>query len=399
MGRRELLAELALETTSRIVFLVLDGLGGIPGPGGETELEAAHTPHLDELAGRSLGGLIDPVSPGITPGSGPSHLALFGYDPLEFQVGRGVLEALGIDFPLRPSDVAIRANFCTVDGSGLLVDRRAGRLGTDQSAQLCQLLGRIKLEGVEVLVEPVREHRFVVVFRGEGLASEVADTDPQRTGVAPLEPQPLTQEAQRTAQLAREFIRQARAILEGRAANMVMLRGFSKYPSIPSLPDLYKLRPAAIAIYPMYRGLARLVGMEVLPAGSSLAEQVQALRANWEAFDFFYLHVKDPDRAGEDGDFTGKVRAIEEVDRHLPAIQDLGPQVLVVTGDHSTPAALKGHSWHPVPFLLNSPWCVPDGLTEFSERACRLGSLGRFPAVEVMGLALAYAQKLNKYGA
>ncbi|MDP2726864.1 MAG: 2,3-bisphosphoglycerate-independent phosphoglycerate mutase [Dehalococcoidia bacterium] len=399
MNRRELLAELAVETSTRIVFLVMDGLGGLPGPDGKTELEAARTPNLDALARNSLCGLTDPVSPGITPGSGPSHLALFGYDPIEFQVGRGVLEALGIDFPLGPSDVAMRANFCIVDQRGILVDRRAGRLETAQSAQLCQLLRSIKLEGVEVLVEPVKEHRFVVVFRGEGLSSEVADTDPQRTGVAPLEPEPRTPEAQRTAQLAREFIRQARAILRGHAANMVMLRGFSKYPNIPSLSHLYKLRPAAIAIYPMYRGLAKLVGMEVLAAGSSLEEQIQTLRAQWDSYNFFYLHVKDPDRAGEDGNFPAKVQAIGDVDRYLPAIQELGPQVLVVTGDHSTPAVLKGHSWHPVPILLYSPWCVPDGHTEFSERACRLGSLGRFPAVEVMGLALAYAQKLNKYGA
>lgn len=399
MGRRELLAELALETPSRIVFLVMDGLGGAPGADGKTELEAAHTPNLDALAARSLCGLIDPVSPGITPGSGPSHLALFGYDPFEFQVGRGVLEALGIDFPLKLTDVATRANFCTVDERGLLLDRRAGRLDTAQSAQLCQLLRQVRLENVEALVEPVKEHRFVVAFRGEGLASEVADTDPQRTGVAPLDPQPLTPEARRTADLARGFIRQARHILDGHVANMVLLRGFSKYPSLPSLRDLYKLRPAAIAIYPMYRGLAKLVGMDVLPAGGALEDQVQTLRANWEAYDFFYLHVKDPDRMGEDGDFPGKVRAIEHVDGYLPAIQELGPQVLVVTGDHSTPAVIKAHSWHPVPFLLYSPWCVPDGLAEFSERFCRLGSLGRFPAVEAMGLALAYAQKLNKYGA
>lgn len=399
MNRRELLAELAQETPSKIVFLVLDGLGGIPGPDGKTEMEAAHTPNLDELAARSLLGLMDPISPGITPGSGPSHLALFGYDPFEFQVGRGILEALGIDFPLQPSDVAVRANFCLVDEKGILLDRRAGRLETAQAARLCHMLRDIKLVGAEALVEPVKEHRFVVVFRGEGLAPDVADTDPQRTGVPPLDPKALKPEAQRTALLARDFIRQASDTLAGRAANMVMLRGFSTYPSIPSLSQLYKLRPAAIAVYPMYRGLARLVGMDILPAGGSLKDQIRTLRANWGKYDFFYLHVKDLDRTGEDGDFHGKVGAIEEVDRYLPSLDELGPDVLVVTGDHATPAVLKGHSWHPVPFLLRSPWCVPDGVTSFSEQTCRLGSLGRFPAVEVMGLALAYAQKLIKYGA
>lgn len=399
MNRLSLLADLALETPSRIVFLVMDGLGGAPGPDGQTELEAARIPNLDALAARSQLGLTDPVSPGITPGSGPSHLALFGYDPFEHQVGRGVLEALGIDFPLKSTDVAMRANFCTVDGNGVLLDRRAGRLETSQAARLCQMLRDIRLVGAEVLVEPVKEHRFVVVFRGEGLGAEVADTDPQRTGVPPLDPNPLKAEGERTAHLAREFIRQARAILEGQTANMVMLRGFSKYPSIPSLPELYKLRPAAIAVYPMYRGLARLVGMDVLGAATGLEDQVRTLRSSWDAHTFFYLHVKDLDRTGEDGDFQGKVQAVEEVDRHLRSILDLGPDVLVVTGDHSTPAVLKGHSWHPVPFLLTSPWCVPDGLPAFSERTCSRGSLGRFPAVDAMGLAMAHALKLSKYGA
>ncbi len=399
MGRRELLSDLAIETPSRIVFLVMDGLGGAPGPDARTELETAHAPNLAALASRSLCGLTDPVGPGITPGSGPSHLSLFGYDPLEFDVGRGVLEALGIDFPLTSTDVAMRANFCTIDDKGLLLDRRAGRISTPQSTELCQLLRQIKLSGVEVLVEPVKEHRFVVVFRGEQLSPEVADTDPQRIGVPALEPIPLKPEAQRTAQLAAEFIQKSREILSGHAANMVMLRGFSKYPNIPSLKELYRLRPAAIAIYPMYRGLAKLVGMEILSAGSSFAEELETLRTNWTSHDFFYVHFKDTDRTGEDGDFAGKVQAIELVDRHLPALLDLKPDVLVITGDHSTPAVIKAHSWHPVPFLMYSPWCVPDGLNEFSERSCRQGGLGRFPAVDAMGLALAYAMKLNKFGA
>ncbi|MDO8689843.1 MAG: 2,3-bisphosphoglycerate-independent phosphoglycerate mutase [Dehalococcoidia bacterium] len=399
LGRRELLASLAIETPSRIVFLVLDGLGGAPGPDGRTELEVASAPNLDHLASRSLCGLTDPISPGITPGSGPSHLALFGYDPFEFEVGRGVLEAVGIDFPLQRSDVAMRANFCTVDGQGILLDRRAGRISSPRSADLCKLLQGIKLEGAELFVEPVKEHRFVVVFRGEGLTPQVAETDPQRTGVPPLEPLPLSPQASRTAGLASEFIRQAREILAGHEANMVMLRGFSCYPSLPSLEQLYKLRPAAIAVYPMYRGLARLVGMEVLATGSTLEEELETARAAWSTHDFFYIHVKDTDRTGEDGDFNGKVQAIEQVDRCLPALLDLKPEVLVVTGDHSTPAVMKAHSWHPVPFLMYSPLCVPDGLAEFSERSCRLGGLGRFPAVDAMGLALAYATKLNKYGA
>jgi 2,3-bisphosphoglycerate-independent phosphoglycerate mutase len=398
--RLQLIRELVQDSAAKIVFLILDGLGGLPGPGGQTELEAARTPNLDTLAGRSTCGLIDPVSPGITPGSGPSHLALFGYDPFQYQVGRGVLEALGIDFDLRPSDVAARGNFCTVDERGLLVDRRAGRIESGKAAELCRLLGKIKLEGVEVLVEPVKEHRFVVVLRGEGLSSEIADTDPQQTGVAPLPPQPLSPAAQPTAALAEEFIHQARALLDNHhPANMIMLRGFSQYPKLPLMGEVYGLRAAAIARYPMYRGLAKLVGMEVLAAGNSLEEQIRTLSTHYSSFDFFYLHVKDTDRAGEDGDFQAKVQAIEEVDRHLPQLLALEPEVLVVTGDHSTPAALASHSWHPVPFLLHSRWCRPDGRSEFSERACRLGGLGRFPAAEIMALALANARKLTKYGA
>lgn len=399
MAYRQLLSELAMETPSKIVFLVMDGLGGAPGPDGKTELETAHIPNLDALAGRSVCGLTEPIAPGITPGSGPSHLALFGYDPIEFQVGRGVLEALGIDFPLKSTDVAMRANFCTVDENGILTDRRAGRLESAKAVQLCELLKEIRLPGVEVLVEPVKEHRFVVVFRGDGLAADVTDTDPQHEGVPALEPKALAPDGQRTANLARDFIRQAREILKGRQANMVMLRGFSRYPKIPSLSELYKLKPAAIAIYPMYRGLARLVGMQVLDAGSSLEDEVKCLRDNWTSYDFFYFHIKDLDRTGEDGNFAAKVKAVEEIDRHLPAILDLKPDVLVVTGDHSTPAVLKAHSWHPVPFMLYSQWCVPLRHEAFSEWNCRLGGLGRMPAVDAMGLALGYALKLNKYGA
>ena len=397
----EKLRSLTKQTPSKIVLLVIDGLGGLPRPEtGKTELETANTPNLDQLAKKSLCGLIDPVSPGITPGSGPAHLALFGYDPLNFLIGRGVLETLGVDFELEEEDIAVRGNFCTVDERGLIIDRRAGRLPTEKNIELCRLLSRIELDEAKLFVVPVKEHRFVVVFRGQGLSAELADSDPQQSGVSPKDVLPLSPEASKTAELANKFVSKAKEILvHSHPANMILLRGFSKRPNLPSMSEVYKLNPAAIAVYPMYRGLAKLVGMKVLDAGNTIEDEFETLCRHYSEFDFFYLHVKQSDSAGEDGDFERKVRIIEEVDHLLPKLLNLEPDVLVVTGDHSTPALLKGHGWHPVPILLFSKWCRPDGVEKFSEQACVFGALGRFPAVEVMTLALANALKLEKFGA
>ncbi|MBI2305494.1 MAG: 2,3-bisphosphoglycerate-independent phosphoglycerate mutase [Chloroflexi bacterium] len=397
----EQLKELAVSSPAKIVLLVMDGLGGLPAPEtGKTELETARTPNLDRLAESSTLGLTEPVSPGITPGSGPAHLALFGYDPLRFDIGRGVLEALGIDFDLQPEDLAARGNFCTMDEKGLIVDRRAGRLPTSKAAELCRRLDGLSIDGVRIIVQPVQEHRFAVVFRGEPLDDRLSETDPQREGVPPRTVVALAPQAERGAIVANSFIAQAKETLaDSSPANMVMLRGFSRLPHLPSLGELYGLRAGAIATYPMYRGLAKLVGMTVLATGATLANELATLEEQYPLYDFFYLHVKKTDTTGEDGDFLGKVGAIEEVDGLLPRLLNLKPEVLVVTGDHSTPALLKGHSWHPVPFLLSSPWCRPDGIPQFSERACARGSLGRFSALQAMPLALANALKLTKYGA
>jgi 2,3-bisphosphoglycerate-independent phosphoglycerate mutase len=383
------------------VLLVIDGLGGLPHPKtAKTELETANTPNLDRLAAGSTCGLIDPVGPGITPGSTPGHLALFGYDPVKYNIGRGVVAALGIDFDLQSDDIAARGNFCTVDNSGLLTDRRAGRIPTERCTELCRLLDEIKIEGIKLFVRPVREHRFAVVFRGEGLSPEVSDSDPQQTGVAPKEAKALEPQANRTADIANDFINQARTILAGRQpANMVILRGFSSLPIIPTMGDIYILKPAAIAAYPMYRGLAKLVGMQLLKTGPTIADEFDALKQNYADYNFFFIHIKGTDSAGEDGDFDGKVSIIEEIDKALPALTDLKPDVIVVTSDHSTPALLKGHSWHPVPVLLHSKWCRPDRVGEFSETACIMGGLGRFPAIQIMPLAMANALKLAKFGA
>jgi len=386
---------------SKIVFLIIDGVGGLPHPEtGKTELESARRPNLNRIARDSLCGLSDPVSPGITPGSAPGHLAIFGYDPVKYNIGRGVLEALGIDLELKPDDIAARGNFCTVDDKGILADRRAGRISTEKNTELCRLLNNITIDGAEISVLPVKEHRFVLILRGEALSLELADSDPQQLGLAPKKIEALSPQAKKTAEIVNEFVSQARSLLQGEApANMVLLRGFSRRPDIPPISEIYKLKPAAIATYPMYRGLARLVGMQVLPGGESITDQLNSLRRYYADYDFFFVHFKSTDVRGEDGDFRAKVQAVEELDNALPSLLSLDPEVLIITGDHSTPATLAMHSWHSVPFMLKSKWCRPDNVTEFSERACLAGGMGRFPATEIMPLAMANALKLNKFGA
>ncbi len=396
----ELVKDIAISTPSKIVMLVIDGLGGLPGPHGKTELESARTPNMDELVRMGSAGLTQPVGPGIIPGSAPGHLALFGYDPISYNIGRGVLEALGVDFDLKPGDVAARGNFCTVNTSGEITDRRAGRISTEESTRLCAMLDGREIDGVQIIVRPVKEHRFILVLRGEGLNARLADTDPQRLGVAPLPAVPIVPEAERTARVVNKFLILAKDTLARRTtANMFLLRGFSGRPNFPAFGDAYKLKPAAIAGYPMYRGLARVLGMDVRPTESGVAGEIAALKRDYANYDFFFLHIKGADAAGEDGDFARKVAAIEEVDRIIPEITALAPDVLVVAGDHSTPAAISGHSWHDVPCLISSKWCRPDGLPKFGEAYCRGGSLGIMPATALMPLAMAHAQKLTKYGA
>lgn len=397
----EKLKKLSYISPSRIVFLVIDGVGGLPHPEtGRTELESARKPNLDQMARESVCGLIDPVGAGITPGSVPGHLAIFGYDPVRYAIGRGIIEALGVDIELKAGDIAARGNFCTMDGRGIITDRRAGRISTEKNTELCQILNKIAIGGVEILVTPVKEHRFVLILRGEGLSAELTDSDPQQTGMIPGKIEALSPQARKTAEIANEFVSQVRVRLKDEpSANMVLMRGFSQRPDIPTMPEIYRLKPAAIAIYPMYRGLARLLGMQILPAGSNIAEQMGNLHRYYEEFDFFFIHFKSTDSRGEDGDFEAKVRAIEEVDNALPALLKLNPDVIIVTGDHSTPATIAMHSWHPVPFMLRSQWCRPDEVDEFSERACVAGGLGRFPAVNIMSLAMANALKLKKFGA
>ena len=394
------ITELCNPTPSKIVMLVVDGLGGLPHPDtGKSELETAATPNLDRLASDSACGLTTPVAPGITPGSGPGHLALFGYDPVKYLIGRGVLEAIGIGVELERGQVAARGNFCTLDESGLLVDRRARRIPTSESVPLVELLNRIEVPNVDVSVYPVRDHRFVLVLSGEGLDERVTETDPQALGVPPLKAEAAVPEAEKTVQAVRSFTQQAREILgERSSANMVLLRGFSALPDLPDMGRTYRLNPAAIAAYPMYRGLAHLVGMKVIPTGMAFDDELDTLERHFHEHDFVFLHYKPADAAGEDGDFAGKVEALEYLDARLPRLLELDIDTLVVAGDHSTPAIMGSHSWHPVPLLVKSSIYGGDGVGEFTERTCASGSIGRIPAVSVMTIALANAGKLYKFG-
>jgi len=401
MKMHDLLRELREPSDSKIVLLVADGLGGLPvESGGKTELESARTPNLDACARDGVCGLSIPVLPGITPGSGPGHLGLFGYDPLEYRIGRGILEALGIHFAVGPRDVAVRGNFCTVDAGGIITDRRAGRPTTERCVAMCRKLQAIQIPGVDVFVEPVREHRFVVVFRGDDLGDQVNDTDPQQVGHQPLEAHGADPCSEKTARIINRFVAEAARVLRDDApTNMVTLRGVARYPRIATMQEVYGLRPVAIAIYPMYKGLARLVGMEVVDAGASLGDQVETLRRLWNQYDFFFLHYKYTDSTGEDGNFQAKVEMIERFDAEIPRVRSLNPDVLIVTGDHSTPSRLRSHSWHAVPTLLLARTCRPDPVTEFGESYCLRGGLGQFQAMYLLPLALAHAGRLGKYGA
>lgn len=404
MANFDLIRRLALDTGGKILLLVMDGLGGLPREaGGPTELEAAHTPNLDRLAREGTTGLSIPIVRGVTPGSGPAHLALFGYDPLVYEIGRGVLEATGIGLLVHPGDVAIRGNFCTVDDKGLITDRRAGRISTEEGAKRVALLKDIKLPGVKIDIEIAKEYRFAMVFRGEGLHGAVADTDPQATGVAPLPAKALDPAAERTAQLANQWLAEARKRLKGQEpANMCTLRGFAMEPGLPKYQDVYKLKSACVAVYPMYKGVAHLVGMNIIEttAHDTTEDEFRHVARIWKDYDFVFCHVKYTDSRGEDGNFDAKVKVIEGVDAALPILMDINPDVLIVTGDHSTPAAYKAHSWHPVPTLLWAPKThLPDRAQAFGERECMAGGLGQFPATDLMPLALGHASRLQKFGA
>jgi 2,3-bisphosphoglycerate-independent phosphoglycerate mutase len=395
------LSELIQPADTTILLVVMDGLGGYADAEHGTELEEAATPNLDRLASEGITGLAEPVGPGITPGSGPGHLGLFGYDPLEFELGRGALSAAGLDFELEAGDVAARGNLATLGPDGTVTDRRAGRIAdADARAVVEHLQATVRLPGVEVFFRHEREHRLLVVLRGDGLDPRLVDTDPQRTGVPPFTTEALDPEAKRTADLVNELDRTVRATLASQPrANVVLLRGFDTHRELPSFATRYGLRAAAVAIYPMYRGIARLLGMDVLGRPADLGEQLAILRESWNDYDYFFLHHKYTDSAGEDGDRARKIAAIESLDAVVPELCSLEPDVIAVSGDHSTPSQMATHSWHPVPTLLWSARSGRDDTARFGERWCRQGLLGIRPTKDLMPIMLANADRLAKYGA
>ncbi len=421
MDREDLFRKLQQPGEQKMVLVVLDGLGGLPLKG-RTELETAETPNLDLLAAESELGLTHPIGVGITPGSGPAHLSLFGYDPLKYEIGRGILEALGSGVEVTARDVAVRGNFATQQ-DGIITDRRAGRLPTDANREVVAFLSeRIRqIEDVEISLTSGEEHRFVLRLRGDGLDDALTDADPEAAGLPIRHTTAKRPQAEKTARIVNRFLDDMTAALVGRMpANTCLLRGFSKYPAIPSMNDLFALRTAAIAVYPMYRGLAQLVGMEILPTGRTLEDQFRTLKENFDRFDFFFVHVKKTDSYGEDGNFDAKVHVIEEFDHWLPALLELRPDVLAITGDHSTPAVMKSHSWHPNPFLIKAahqrfappPPTGPDEREgkesccaasfrrpSFGEGTCAAGVLGRFASMDILPLMMANAGRFKKYGA
>ncbi|HOI55958.1 MAG TPA: 2,3-bisphosphoglycerate-independent phosphoglycerate mutase [Phycisphaerae bacterium] len=401
------LSTLVQKNDKRIVFLIADGIGSIQsGPNSLTELQQARTPNLDQLAAEGECGLLDPVMPGITPGSGPGHLGLFGYEPTEFIIGRGLLSALGVGFPLKDGDLAARLNFATLDKQGNVVDRRAGRIPTEENERIiAKLVAKLPkaIDGAKIVLQTEAEHRAVLVLRGKGLSQSLADTDPQATGVPPLDPKGLDAKTgtKKTVAIVKKLLSQIRKILADEPkANFVLARGFALHTELPSMAERYGLTAGAIANYPMYRGVASLVGMTLLETGNNLLENIAVAGKRWQEYDFFFIHFKYTDKTGEDGDYEAKVKRIEELDAAIPALRALKPDVVVVTGDHSTPSKLKAHSWHPVPALLWAPATIRrDGVTEFNEVACAAGGMGRLPMKYLMQMALAHADKLMKFGA
>lgn len=394
------LRDLVNDRPAHIVLLVIDGLGGFADGEHDSELEAATTPNLDRLAREGSCGLALPAGPGITVGSGPGHLALFGYDPLEYDLGRGLLSALGLGVDLRPGDLAARGNLATLDGEGRVADRRAGRIGDERARHIVEVLrSEVTVEGAEVSFHHVSEHRVLLHLRGDGLDPRIGDLDPQRTGVPPLDPVAAVPEAEHTAAVLRELDAAIRTALVGEDADVVLFRGFDTRHELPSMQERFGLRPATVANYPMYRGVAQLVGMDMLPVVGTLAEQISLMSDHWDDYDYLFAHVKAADKAGHDGDRDAKIAAIEAVDTLVPELLALRPDVLAITGDHAAPTQLAAHSWHPVPTLLWGRNVGRDDVSSFGERACAAGMLGHLRTQDLLPLMLASAGRLEKYGA
>jgi 2,3-bisphosphoglycerate-independent phosphoglycerate mutase len=403
MDREKFFKDLSIKNGKKIILLIMDGVGGIP-LNGKTALEAAEAKNLNELAKKASCGRTIPVAIGVTPGSGPAHFSLFGYDPVKYNVGRGILEALGIDVEVAKHDVVARGNFCTIDNNKIVTDRRAGRIPTEKNREIIKLLSEnIKeIEGVKIILYSGKEHRFVLKMAHPELSDKITDADPQKEGLPLKYPEPKVEgdKEKFTINIIKKFIDKSIEILKNsHPANGLLLRGFAEYPKIPSMQEIFKLNPAAIANYPMYRGLAKLVGMNVLDVGAEIDDEIETLKREWNNYDYFFVHIKKTDSYGEDGNFENKVKIIKKVDEILPEILSLKPDVIAITGDHSTPCKMEGHSWHPNPFMIYSDYIIPDDVEKFTERECAKGILGTFESVDILPLLLANSFKLKKFGA
>lgn len=402
MNREELFEKISIENQKKMIMIILDGLGGLP-INGKTELETAKTPNLDDLAFDSELGLTHPISIGVTPGSGPAHLSLFGYDPLKYTIGRGILEALGIGVKIGVKDLAIRGNFAT-QKNGVITDRRAGRIPTEKNIEIISYLKKRikKIDDIKITLFSGEEHRFVLILSGKDLSENVTDADPEEIGKPILYSKAQTKKSEKTAKILNKFIdKLTEELKDFYPVNTCLLRGIAKYPKIPPMSKLFKLKPAAIAVYPMYKGLAQLVGMDILNTNRSIRDEIETLEKNYNNYNFFFIHIKKTDSYGEDGNFKKKVKVIEEFDSLLPRILKLNLDTLVITGDHSTPSIIKSHSWHPNPFLIKAKYQRknPEATTKFSETACAKGVLGIFNSIDILPLMMANSIKFKKYGA
>jgi len=410
---------------SKVLIVLLDGLGDRPSRSlnGMTPLQMAHKPGLDELAAEGITGIMDPVAPGIPVGSDTGHLSILGYDPYRYYTGRGPLEALGAGMDLRPGDVAFRVNFATVGDDWTVIDRRAGRISTEEARALGEAIremaagfdSEFRFEFLSTV-----EHRGVLVMRGDGLSDEVTDVDPHREGVKAEMPRPRSQtpEAERTARELERFLRRAREVLEShplnvervkkglRPANAILPRGAGKMPKLPSLRERFGVSSVVIAGGALYRGVCRAAGMDVRIVPTATGTLNTDLNAKFNAafeslrtYDLVFLHIKGTDTASHDRNPAVKASFIEKVDRELRArIDQLQDVVVCVTGDHTTSSIDGRHHGDPVPILIWGEGVRRDKVVRFDEVSCADGALGRIRGLDVMNVLMDLVGRVEMFG-
>ncbi len=398
----------------KIVFIVFDGLADRPIKelGNKTPLEVANKPNLDELAKRGVNGLLDIISPGKRIGSDVAHLSILGYDPYKYYTGRGPLEASGIGLELDSNDVAFRANFATVSEDFTVIDRRAGRI-KEGTKELEKAINEIDI-GVDFIFKASVAHRGALVLKGKGLSDKVSDTDPHEVGVKVMEAKPLenTKEAKRTAEIINEFTKKVHEVLNNHRvnverakrglpkANIVLLRGAGRTPKLEPFEKRYGIKGACIAKTAIIKGIARLLGMEVIDSKEDFLERGKQIFEALNRNDFVLLNIKEPDEAGHDGNYEKKIKIIEEADKMIGMFLDyVEENYLVVLSDHTTPVSFRDHTGDEVPVLIAGPEVRSDDVTTFSERSVYKGYLNRIRALDLMTYMLNLTNRLEKYGA